>query len=424
MGNERGFAPRRVVITGLGVVSPLGIGWKEYWQGLLEGRSGVRRIDRFDVSDYPSKIAGMVPEDFNPADFIDRKKLRRMDRYTVYGMVATRLALEDSGLKLEDEDPWRIGVYLASGVGGLETFEEETRKLIAKGPKGLSPFFVPKFIANILSGWVSIEFGIKGPSLAHVSACSSSASAIGEAFNAVRYGMVDVAVVGGSEAPITPTGLGGFCAMKALSFKRNDEPEKASRPFDADRDGFVLAEGSGVLVIEELEHALRRGANIYAEIVGYGATSDAYHITAPHPEAEGIAKAIAIALEDAGIKPEEVGYVNAHGTSTALNDKVETMGLKKVFGEHAYKLKVSSTKSMIGHTLGAAGALETIATALSLRDGVLHPTINRENPDEECDLDYVTEGKVNVPNLRYAIKNSLGFGGHNVVLVLKKFEGN
>ncbi len=412
---------RRVVITGLGVVSPVGIGWQEFWNALINGRSGIKRIDRFDVSEYPSKIAGMV-ENLDPRDYLDPKSIKRMDRYAILGMIATKLALEDSKLDPEEIDVWKAGIYLSSGVGGLITFEEETRKLIERGPKKLSPLFVPKFIANILSGWVSIKFGLRGPSLAHVSACSSSASAIGEAFNAVRYGILDIVVVGGSEAPITPIGLGGFCAMKALSTQWNDEPQRASRPFDAHRDGFVLAEGAGVLVLEELEHALRRGARIYAELVGYYATTDAYHITAPHPEAEGIVKAMQMAISDAGIEPEDIGYINAHGTSTPLNDKVETLGIKKVFGEHAYKLAISSTKSMIGHTLGAAGALETIATALTLYYRRAHPTVNREHPDPECDLNYLTSGPEDMPELRYAMKNSLGFGGHNVALVLKRFE--
>ncbi len=410
---------RRVVITGIGVISPLGSDKETYWNNLINGVSGVQRIPYFNVDEYPSQIAGIV-KDFKPEDYLDKKILRRLDKYAIMGLAATKMALDDANLKPEDTDPWRVALFVTSGVGGLATFEEEVGKLIKGGPRKVSPLFVPKFIPDILSGWISILYGFKGPSLAHVSACSSSASAIGEAFNTIRLGISDVAIAGGSEAPVTPSGLAGFCAMKALS-TRNDEPEKASRPFDATRDGFVLAEGAGVLILEELEHAKRRGAKIYAEIVGYGSTTDGYHITAPHPEGEGIVKAMEIALNDAGIKPEEIDYINAHGTSTPLNDKTETLAIKRVFGEHAYKINISSVKSMMGHTLGASGALETIATALAIKNRIVPPTINYENPDPECDLNY-TPNKSQELDIRYAMKNSLGFGGHNVVLILKRYD--
>ncbi len=410
---------RRVVITGIGVVSPLGSDKETYWSNLINGVSGVQKIPYFNVDEYPSKIAGIV-KDFKPEEYLDRKILRRLDKYAIMGLAATKMALDDANLKPEDTDPWRVALFVTSGVGGLATFEEEVSKLIKDGPRKVSPLFVPKFIPDILSGWISILYGFKGPSLAHVSACSSSASAIGEAFNTIRLGIADVAIAGGSEAPVTPSGLAGFCAMKALS-TRNDEPERASRPFDATRDGFVLAEGAGVLILEELEHAKRRGAKIYAEIVGYGSTTDGYHITAPHPEGEGIVKAMEIALSDAGIKPEEIDYINAHGTSTPLNDKTETLAIKRVFGEHAYKINISSVKSMMGHTLGASGALETIATALAIKNRIVPPTINYENPDPECDLNY-TPNRSQELDIRYAMKNSLGFGGHNVVLILKRYD--
>ncbi|MBI4726813.1 beta-ketoacyl-ACP synthase II [candidate division TA06 bacterium] len=409
---------RRVVITGLGVISPVGNNQDEFWKSLTEGRGGIGTITRFDVSKYSARIAGEV-KNFDPVQFIDRKELRRMDRYTHYAMAAAKMAIEDSGLKIEGELAERTGVIIASGIGGTETWEAQHQKLLEAGPDKVSPFFVPMMIIDIAAGYVSIAFGAKGPNFATVSACASGSHAIGEAFCNIQSGDSEAMICGGTEAPITPLALAGFCAMRALSL-RNDDPEHASRPFDKDRDGFVMGEGAGILILEELEHARSRGAKIYAELCGYGATADAHHITAPAPGGEGAARAIKMALRTGDLKPEEVDYINAHGTSTDLNDKYETAAIKTIFGEHAKKLAVSSTKSMTGHLLGAAGGVEAIATVLTIKNGVIHPTINYTTPDPECDLDYVPN-KARRSKVRAAISNSFGFGGHNVSLAFKQY---
>ncbi len=410
---------RRVVITGLGAVTPIGTGISEYWNALLEGRSGIKKIEKFDVSEFSSQIAGEV-EGFNPKDYFDAKSIRRMDKSTQFALAASIMAKEDAGIDFSQYDPYRIGVVLGSGIGGMETLDTQFRILLDKGPKRVSPLFIPMMISNILAGQVGMQFKAKGPNMVITTACASSTHAIGIAYKLIKEEEADIIITGGSEAAITPLALAGFCSMKALS-TRNDEPERASRPFDKERDGFVMSEGAGILILEELEHAKKRGAKIYAEIIGFGMSADAYHITAPDPEGEGAKKAMELAINSAGVKPEEVDYINAHGTSTPLNDKLETLAIKKLFGEHAYKLAISSNKSMIGHLLGAAGSVEVIATALTLKEGVIPPTINYENPDPECDLDYVPNKK-RVQDVKIAISNSFGFGGHNASLVLKKYE--
>lgn len=410
---------RRVVITGLGVISPVGIGKDIFWENIKKGKSGISRISKFSVDDFPTKIAGEV-KDFNPEDFIDKREARRLDRFSQFAIAATKLALEDSGWNPTEEEKENTAVIVTSGIGGFETLENQFRTLFEKGPNRISPFLIPMVIINIASGNISIFFGFKGPNYSPVSACASSAHAIGIGYRLVSSGEADFAIVGGSEASITPMGIAGFCALQALS-TRNDEPEKASRPFDAKRDGFVMGEGAGILILEELNHALDRGARIYAEIVGFGASDDAYHITAPDPEGNGAVLSMKRAIKDANIRPEEINYINAHGTSTKLNDKIETLAIKKVFGEYAYKIPVSSTKSMIGHLLGATASVESIATVLSIYEGILHPTINYEEKDPECDLDYVP----NVArkwDVKYALKNSSGFGGQNATLIFKKYE--
>jgi len=410
---------RRVVITGMGVISPVGNTVADFWNNLLAGTSGVSPISKFDVSKYPTRIAGDV-KGFDPAAYMDRKELRRMDRYTQFAMAAAKMAVEDSKLAIQGELAERTGVVIASGIGGAETWEEQHTKLIQSGPDRVSPFFVPMMISDMAAGQVSIAFGAKGPNFACVSACASAAHGIGEAMCLIAHGEADAMICGGAEAPITPLSLAGFCALRALS-QRNDDPAAASRPFDKDRDGFVMGEGAGVLVLEELEHATARGARIYAEIVGYGATADAYHMTAPAPGGEGAARAMKRALATAELRPEDVDYVNAHGTSTDLNDKYETAAIKTVFGDHARKLAISSTKSMTGHLLGAAGGVEAVASILSIVNGVVHPTINYTTPDPECDLDYVPNAKRVMP-VRAALSNSFGFGGHNASLAFKKYE--
>ncbi len=410
---------RRVVITGLGVISPVGIGKDIFWENIKKGKSGISRISKFSVDDFPTKIAGEV-KDFNPEDFIDKREARRLDRFSQFAIAATKLALEDSGWNPTEEEKENTAVIVTSGIGGFETLENQFRTLFEKGSNRISPFLIPMVIINIASGNISIFFGFKGPNYSPVSACASSAHAIGIGYRLVSSGEADFAIVGGSEASITPMGIAGFCALQALS-TRNDEPEKASRPFDAKRDGFVMGEGAGILILEELNHALDRGARIYAEIVGFGASDDAYHITAPDPEGNGAVLSMKRAIKDANIRPEEINYINAHGTSTKLNDKIETLAIKKVFGEYAYKIPVSSTKSMIGHLLGATASVESIATVLSIYEGILHPTINYEEKDPECDLDYVP----NVArkwDVKYALKNSFGFGGQNATLIFKKYE--
>ncbi|MGI6224702.1 MAG: beta-ketoacyl-ACP synthase II [Peptococcales bacterium] len=413
------MSTRRVVITGLGIISPVGTGVEKFWQNLLAGQSGIGPITRFDASELPTQIAGEV-KDFQVETYIEKKEARRMDIFTQYAVAAAKMAVEDSGMDLKQVDLNRVGVILGSGIGGIGTMEEQHQVLMAKGINRVSPFMVPMMIVNMAAGQISIHLGAKGPNITVVSACASGTNAVGDAFKLIERGDADVAISGGTEASITPLSFAGFCSMKALS-TRNDEPTKASRPFDKDRDGFVMGEGSAILVLESLEHARKRGAHIYAEVLGYGSTADAHHITAPAPEGEGAARAMWMAINDAGLKPEQIDYINAHGTSTELNDKFETLAIKQVFGEGAGKLLVSSTKSMTGHLLGAAGALELAATALALRDGQIPPTINYENADPECDLDYVPNVK-REKAIKYALSNSLGFGGHNATVILGKYS--
>lgn len=414
---------RRVVITGLGAITPLGQTVKETWENLVKGKSGVGYIDRFDTSNLPVKIAAQI-RNFDPLKRLSQKEagvpIKKLDLFSIYALWAAEEAIEDSALLKGPFDPDRVGAIIASGIGGVETLEREIIVGYTKGYDRISPYLIPMMIPDMASGLIAIKYRFKGPNYCTVSACASSAHAIGDAFRLIRYGDADVMVVGGSEAPIIPTAVAGFSSMKALS-TRNEEPEKASRPFDRDRDGFVMGEGAAVLVLEEYEHAMRRGAKIYAELVGYGATADAYHITAPCADGEGAVKCMLRALEDAKLSPDEVDYINAHGTSTKLNDAAETLAIKKVFGERAYKIPVSSTKSMIGHLLGAAGAIEAVATIMTIHTGIIHPTINYENPDPECDLDYVPN-EARKKEVNVAISNSFGFGGHNVCLVFKKFE--
>ncbi len=410
---------RRVVVTGIGVITPLGTGVDKTWQGLLEGRSGIRKITHFDASSYPVQIAGEVP-DFDPRDYIEEKEIKKMDRFIHFALAASEMALNDSGLQINQNNAEKVGVIIGSGIGGLPMIEHYTKILNERGYRRISPFFIPMSIINLASGRVSIRFGAKGPNSAVVTACSSGSHAIGDAFKIIQRGDADAMIAGGSEAVISPLGIAGFTVMKALS-RRNDEPEKASRPFDLERDGFVMAEGAGIIILEALDKALERGAKIYAEIVGYGMTGDAYHITSPSPDGEGAARCIKAALDDAGIGPEEVNYINAHGTSTKYNDELETMAIKTVFGEYAYKIAISSTKSMTGHLLGAAGGVEAVISVLSIYNDVVPPTINLENPDPECDLDYVPNQKREM-TVNYALSNSFGFGGTNACLLFKKFE--
>lgn len=408
----------RVVVTGVGVISPIGVGKQPFWESLVKGKSGIARVTRFDPTPYPSKIAAEV-RDFNPDNFFDRKEIKRMDRFAQFGLAAAIMAVEDSGLKLEKVDPEKVGIVIGSGIGGIETLEEQVRVLVAKGPARVSPFLIPMMINNMVAGQTAINLRLKGPSFTVVTACASGANAIGEAFRMLQRGELDVVLTGGTEAPITEIAFAGFCSMRAMS-SRNDEPSAASRPFDKNRDGFVIGEGAGILVLETLSHAIRRGASIYCELAGYGATSDGYHITAPHPEGEGAARAIMLALQDAEVPPQNVDYINAHGTSTELNDKIETVAIKKVLGDHAYQIPVSSIKSMIGHLMGAAGAVGAISTVMSIATGWVPPTINYQDPDPECDLDYVPN-RAREREINVAICNSFGFGGHNAVLVFKKY---
>jgi 3-oxoacyl-[acyl-carrier-protein] synthase II len=408
----------RVVATGLGMITPIGTGKEKFWDNLLAGKSGVRRITRFDPSGLATQIAGEVP-DFEPFDYLDKKEAKRMDRFTQFAVAGTSLALADAGLDLEHIDRERAGVVFSSGIGGLETLENQMRVMFEKGVGKVSPFFIPMMITNMAAGHISIVYGLKGINSTLVAACASSTHAIGEAFRALQRGDADVVVTGGSEAAVVTAGVAGFCSLKALS-TRNEAPEKASRPFDRDRDGFVMGEGAGVVILETLEHAKKRGAHIYGEVIGYGNTADAYHITQPPPEGDGSYRSMQTALADAGVRPEDVGYINAHGTSTEYNDKFETMAIKRLFGEHAYQIPISSTKSMTGHLLGAAGCVEFIASVLTLERGVIHPTINYENPDPNCDLDYVPNTARNAA-VQIAISNSFGFGGQNGTLVMKKY---
>lgn len=411
---------RRVVVTGIGVVSPFGMGVKPFWEALKAGRSAVRRIQRINTDDIEAKVGAEVL-DFKPEPYIPLRESAQMDRFCQFGIWAAGEALEDSGLDLSIEDPYRIGSVLGSGIGGLEYYEEQAKILHTRGARRVNPFFIPKVIINMLSGWLGILRGIKGYSNGVVTACSTSLTAIGEAYLFIKADMADVMVAGGSEAAITRMGMAGFAAMKALSTRFNDQPEKASRPFDARRDGFVMGDGAGILILEELSHAERRNAKIYAEIVGYALTSDAYHITAPDPCGAGATAAIKNCLASAKIHPEEVEYINAHGTSTPYNDKSETLAIKQVFGDYAYKIPVSSTKSMHGHLLGAAGAVESITTLLAMRDSIIPPTINQEFKDPDCDLDYVPN-VARKKSISVAMNNSFAFGGHNAILLFKKYE--
>jgi len=412
---------RRVVVTGLGLVTPLGIGVEKTWHALLEGRSGVGRITHFDCTTYPVQIAAEV-KDFDPSQYIEQKEIKKMDRFIHFAIAASDMAMKDSGLKITDDNADRVGVIIGSGMGGLPMIEHYHKTLLEKGHRRISPFFIPMIIINLAAGQVSIRYGAKGPNSSPCTACATGSHSIGDAFRIIQYGMADAMIAGGTEAVITPMGIAGFTAMKALS-TRNNEPERASRPFDIDRDGFVMGEGAGIVILEELNHALRRGARIYAEVIGYGMSGDAYHITSPAPEGEGAARCMEAALKDAGIRPEEVNYINAHGTSTKYGDELETMAIKKVFGEHAYKLSVSSTKSMTGHLLGAAGGVEAVITALSIYHNIVPPTINLEKPDPACDLDYVPN-KAKKMEVNCAISNSFGFGGTNACLIFRKFTGN
>jgi 3-oxoacyl-[acyl-carrier-protein] synthase II len=405
---------RRIVVTGLGAVTPLGLDVPSTWDALVHGRSGIARISRFDPSPYETQIAGEV-KGFDPAKYLDRKDARRTDRFAQYAVAAAAQALDDAGLKGGGGDRERIGVAIATGVGGIETLIDQVLLMEERGPSRLSPFLVPMLMANAGSAQISMQFDLRGPSLTHVSACASSAHALGESAELIRRGQADVMLTGGAEAAVLPLPIGAFATMHAMS-RRNDAPERASRPFDKGRDGFVLSEGAAVLVLEERERAAARGARIYGELVGYGATADAYHITAPSPEGEGNARAMQMALDQAGMRPDEIEYINAHGTSTQPNDREETAAIKSVFGSHAYKLMVSSTKSMTGHLLGAAGALEGIACLLAIRDGCIPPTINYETPDPALDLDYVPNAARARP-IRTALSNSMGFGGHNASLI-------
>ncbi|RUM50904.1 MAG: beta-ketoacyl-[acyl-carrier-protein] synthase II [Hydrogenothermus sp.] len=412
---------RRVVITGLGAVTPIGNNVNDFWNNLINGVSGIDVIKRFDPYAYklPVVIAGEV-KNIDYTKYLDKKDAKRMSDFVKFAVVAAKEAIADSGLELDKIDLTRAGVIVGTGIGGLRDIEDQQTLLLEKGARRVSPFFIPSGISNMASGYISIEFGFKGPNTCVVTACATGTHSIGDAFKIIQRGDADIMIAGGTESAITPLGIAGFANMKALS-TRNDEPQKASRPFDAERNGFVMGEGAGILILEELEHAKKRGAKIYAEVVGYGLTGDAYHITAPCADADGAKRVINMALNDAKINPEEVDYVNAHGTSTPLNDKVETLALKEVFKEHAYKLKVSSNKSMIGHLLGAAGAVEAVATALTIKNGIIPPTINYENPDPDCDLDYVPNKAIEYP-VKVAISNSFGFGGTNACLAFKAYE--
>jgi len=411
---------RRVVVTGLGLITPLGIGVEKTWSALCAGKSGIAEITRFDTSDFLTKIAGEV-KDFHPEDFLPKKEAKRTTLFIAYAIAATRMAIEDSGLKIDSSNADRIGVVTGCGLGGLSTLEENQRIMDEKGPKRVSPFFIPMMIGNMAPGMISIHFGAKGPNSSVATACAAGSHAIGDAFKIVKRGGADAMITGGVESVITRTCIAGFNAMKALS-TRNDEPEKASRPFDRDRDGFVVGEGSGILILESLESALIRNAHIYAEVIGYGMSGDGHHMTAPAPDGEGMARCMAAALNDAAISHDKIDYINAHGTSTQFNDFYETMAIKTVFKDEAYQIPISSTKSMTGHLLGGAGGIETVFTVLTTYHGIIPPTINLENPSEECDLDYVPNvaREVNVEN---AMTNSFGFGGTNAALVFSKYRG-
>ena len=410
---------RRVVVTGIGLVSSLGIGTAETWAGVTAGTSGITRVTRFDVTNFAAQIAGEV-KGFDPLNFIEKKEVKKMDLFIQYAIAASQFAMDDSKLVITDENAPEIGAFIGSGIGGFITIEREHSALLEGGPRKISPFFIPSAIINLAAGQVSIRFGAKGPNLATATACSASAHAVGESFEIIRRGDAVAMIAGGSEAAITPMSLGGFASLRALS-TRNDNPAGASRPFDKDRDGFIIGEGAGVLILEELEHARQRGAHIYAEIVGYGLTGDAYHMTAPSEDADGGRRVMAMAIRKAGIRPEDVDYINAHGTSTFYNDRLETLAIRRCFGDHAARLAVSSTKSMTGHLLGGAGGLEAGITALAVYNQIAPPTINLDTPDPECDLDYVPHTSRPMA-MRYALSNSFGFGGTNAALLFKRYE--
>ena len=411
---------RRVVVTGMGLVIPTGIGVETVWKNVCEGKSGIGLLTRFDTNGFETKIAGEV-KDFNPELYIDKKEIKRMDLFVQYAIAATKEALEDAQLNIAPENCEQIGVIVGTGLGGLPTLEKYHKVLLERGPSRISPFFIPMLIANMASGQIAIQFGPKGPNTCVVTACATGAHCIGDAFRTIVYGDAEAMIAGGTEANITPLTIGGFNAMKALSTK-NDEPEKACRPFEKNRDGFVVAEGAGIIILEELQFALKRNAKIYGELIGYGYTGDAYHITAPSPNGDGAVRCMRMAIKDAGLKSEEMDYINAHGTSTPLNDLTETIAIKTVFGDYAKKIPISATKSMTGHLLGAAGSTEAIFTILAIRDGLMPPTLNYEEPDPQCDLDYVPNMARRKP-LKIAMSNAFGFGGTNATLVFKKFEG-
>jgi 3-oxoacyl-[acyl-carrier-protein] synthase II len=410
---------KRVVITGMGVLAPNGNNASEMWDALCNGRSGIRRVTAFDTSPYPAQIGGEVKE-FDPHTWIDAKEAKRMDRFAQFAVSASTMAVEDAGIDLEREEPQRIAVSVGSAIGGISTIEKQHGLMVTNGPRRISPFFIPMILVNMAPAMIAMHLKLKGPAYSIVSGCSSAAHSIGDAWFKIKYGEADVVISGGAEAAITPLSYAGFCAMKALSTKRNDSPEKASRPFDRERDGFVMSEGAGIVVLEELEHAKRRGANIYAELIGYGSSTDAYHMAIPTPGGEGATACMIEALRKAAVDPGDVDYVNAHGTSTRLNDTLESMAIKNAFGRHAGKLAISSNKSMLGHLQGAAGAVELISTILTVKEGIIPPTINYEYPDPECDLDYVPN-VARECEVAVAISNSFGFGGHNVTLVVRRF---
>ncbi len=412
----------RVVVTGMGLITPLGIGLEENWSAVLAGKSGVGKITRFNPERLTSRIGGEV-KGFNPEDYIARKEIKKMDTFIQYVLGATQIAMEDAGLDVPDKEvAHRWGAVIGVGLGGLPAIENNMGVMDEKGPRRLSPHFIPMLLANLAPGQVSMRWGLKGPNICTVTACASSNHAIGDSMKFIQRGLADVMVTGGGESCLTELAMGGFCAMRALS-TRNDDPEHASRPFDADRNGFVMGEGSGILVLERFEHAVARGARIYAEVSGYGLSSDAHHITSPDPDGDGAARSMEMAMQDAGVSIDEIDYINAHGTSTSLNDKLETVAIKRTFGEQAYKIPISSTKSMTGHLLGGAGGIESVYTCLSIQNGIVPPTINYENPDPDCDLDYVpnTARKLNIRN---AITNSFGFGGTNATILFRKLEAN
>lgn len=410
---------KRVVITGLGCVTPVGTGKDDFWVNIKSGVSGIDKITRFDYTNYQTQIAGEV-KDFTPEDYISKKELKKMDRFTQFAMVASKLAVADSELDLDSVDKNRMGTVIGTGIGGVETIEAQHKNLLEKGNRRVSPFFIPMMIGNMAAGQVAIEFGAKGPSTNICTACASGTNSVGDAFKIIQRGDADIMIAGGTEAAVTEFAVAGFCNMKAMS-TNNDNPKKASRPFDKDRDGFVMGEGCGILILEELESAIKRNAKIYAEVVGYGMTSDAYHITTPAENGEGATRSMQVAINDAGINPNQIDYINAHGTSTYYNDLYETMAIKSVFGEDAKNVSISSTKSMTGHLLGASGAIEAIVCALAIKENFVPPTINLENTGEEMDLDY-TPNKGKERTINYALSNSLGFGGHNATLVFKKYE--